>query len=649
VISSILGVILLLALLAGGAFYVSLETVHSWPREAVVENLSAPVEIAWSESRIPEIRAQTLEDRLAALGYVHGLTRTWSVVLLRQTARGRLGEWVGAPADSVDRWARQLGWADRAREAYENLPDRRKKWFRAYARGINGGFEARSHRTPELLVLGLEPKPWEPWHALAVEQLIAWLGGTNLSERLAAAGDLQARGWAAGERMLHRWLRLHDFEHSGAWAVENSSDHSLMQRQVYGSAALPLFHEVRFDGGDEPRLIASIPGTLMLPAGVNGSYAWSVFPTSSVVVDSVSSPGTDVSVRRELMRRRDGSAHVTEVRHSREALFLSEQTRLQWTGFTAATDVEAWAALWRGTDPEGTFELFDGAGLIMRRDGTPAVLGEPAVVRRFAGGVVVGQDPWIDRFLPVLRRDRSAGASHRLNEENASGNIYYSPWADSLRTTMVAALGSSRVWASDLREAMAYVRNWDATFEGASIGASIFDTWLAVYADSTGRVPLLRGDRTGPERIVLYETFARSVDRLIQQFGENMSRWRWERVQPGEQYFPLWAVSDIFPLHIGGIGSHKYSPVRPGGGGHPSTLRWGASMLRSGPLSASAAWEASISTSNGQQMYVRKSDIPVDEFLGRYLEAHEHPRIFGLDSVETAVHRMRLQPASTDS
>ncbi len=643
VISSILGVIIIVAILAWGALYVSFDTVRSWPDEADVEGLSGSATITWSDSRVARIQAQSLEDRLSSLGYVHGLMRTWTVVLLRQTSRGRMGEWLGRPADSIDRWVRQLGWARRARRAFEDLPERHREWFRAYARGINAGFEARSHRTPELLLLDLELEPWEPWHALAVEQLVAWLGVTDLSARLAAHENEQMAGRAAAERQLHDWLRLHDFEYSAAWVVENASGRSLVQRQVYGSSALPLIHEVSFGDGSSPRHLATVPGTLMLPAGTNSSYTWSVFPTSSVDLDSVSVEESRVSARQETILRRGGSEYSTEVRRAADGLLLADQIRLTWSGFGAATDIDAWSALWTGQDPQGMFDLLDGAGLLLRRDGRSEILGEPGVIHRFAGGAAVGQQAWLNRLLLAIERRTPQDGIEGFSGNDGSCAIC-SPWADSLRGRMVSVVGSSKLWRSKMREAMAYVRNWEATYEDASIGASIFDTWLAVYADSTGRLPRMNADWTARERIILYRTFGDAVDRLLARYGEDLSRWRWERIQPTAQYFPLWATPDVLPPNIAAMGTNKYAPVTPSGGGHPSTLRWGPSILQGDSLTASAAWESSVSTSNWHQMYVRKSAVPVDRFLGRYLEAHEYPRVVRLDSSRTDSRRVLLRP-----
>lgn len=648
VISSVLGVIVVLVVLAWGALYVSLDAVHSWPSRVVVQGLSAPATVIWTDRRMPRVRAESLEDRISALGYVHGLTRTWTVVLLRQTAQGKLGEWLGASADSIDSWARQLGWAGRAQQAFADLPEQQKAWFRAYARGMNAGLETRSHRTPELLLLEIGVEPWEPWHALAIEQLVAWLGTTDISRQVAAVDSSQLDSWAAADRELHAWLRFHDLEQSAAWTVEDASGRSLVQRQVYGSSALPLVHAVSFDSGNGPRHVATVPGTLILPAGTNASYSWSVFPTSAARVDSASVTGADQPVRRDTIRRRDGSTYETEVRQSSAGLFLSDRVRLDWTGFDTATDIDAWTSLWQGENPGETFDLFEGAGLLVYRDGGYEVLGEPAVVRRFSGGAAVGQDPWLNHLVPAIRGDRRGRASNDLAGWEDAEEMY-SPWADTLQGHLVAGLGSSQVWRSEAREAMAYVRNWEATFEGSSIGATIFDTWLTAYRDSTGRLPSVEDELTAHERIRLYRTFNRTVDQLIARFGQDFSRWRWERIQPTRQYFPLWAVPDILPSNLAEMAGNRYAPIQPSGGGHPTTLWWGPSPLQTGTFAASVAWEASLSTGEWQRMYIRKSEVPVEKFLGRYLDAHEYPRVFVLDSTGTTERRVTLQPASKDT
>ena len=81
------------------------------PKRLALDAIKAPVQIGWGMRGEVSIEAEQEQDAMAALGYVHGRERAWSVVLWRQAALGRLGEWFGEPALALDRLTLRLGLA----------------------------------------------------------------------------------------------------------------------------------------------------------------------------------------------------------------------------------------------------------------------------------------------------------------------------------------------------------------------------------------------------------------------------------------------------------------------------------------------------------------------------------------------------------
>lgn len=641
-VASILGLIFLLGVLAWGTLYVSLSSSDHRPDQVQVKGLKHSVSIAWGKQEVPYLQAGSVEDRLTALGYVHGVERTWSVVFWRQTALGELSQWLGGKVKTLDQLARQMGWAERARQRYQRLPEQQKERLQAYARGVNAALALRTNQVAELLVFDIQPKPWEPWHSLAVEQLIAWLGRSELQVPDALANDSKAGRWLAADRKLRRWLHLHSFDQSAAWARRDSSGTSFVWRGVYGSSARSLFEEVVFETKGKKTTIASVPGTLMFPAGQNGSYAWMMFLTSSARLVPVAEKEKVPQPQYKTVVVKDSSNTLVAVQRSSKGLYLSNQWRLQWEGFKQSTDLTAWLALSAGASEKAEFQLIKGNGCLIRKNGQLQVLNQPAVVKQWPDGLLVGEHAWSRRVAERLQSIDTGTAPDRFPSD------VYSPWADTLHQWMIGALNSSRTWDRQSQDAMTYLRNWDGTFSSASIGASIFDRWVASYKNATGVLPSHRLRLHSGERMLLYSTFAQAVDSLANRYGPDISRWRWGMVQPARQYFPLWSHAELLDKNVDDLAQGRYKPVKSSGGGHPSTLRWGASLLDE-DQPPSAVWEAVVLTSQWHRMNIREVVVPVDGFLKRYMALDNYPLEFTINALERPDARLvTLRPAGEE-
>jgi len=276
------------------------------PDRVTVDSLTSAVSIDWSNGGGVQIATDDSLDLVTALGYAHGMERPWVAALRRQTALGRLGRWFGSGVLPIDRHVRQLGLARQAQAVYTQLPPAQQRLLSAYTRGLNAALTTERVRSRDAFVLlGVSPEAWAPWHPLAVERLLAWLSTPLLDPPETADAPLPAAltSFLQRDRLLRRWLHAHGFERSVAWTVRGagsdttrlpppsnadppapatssspSSRRTLFQRHVTGASALPFFQEVVWLTPDgSPTTLATVPGTLLAPAGTAGrGRAWSI-------------------------------------------------------------------------------------------------------------------------------------------------------------------------------------------------------------------------------------------------------------------------------------------------------------------------------------------------------------------------------------
>ncbi|MFX8801458.1 penicillin acylase family protein, partial [Acinetobacter baumannii] len=92
------------------------------------------------------ITAQTPDDALYALGFVHAQDRLWQMEMNRRIGSGRLSEVVGNNPRTIeaDKFLRTLGVRYRAERSLQYLSDDTKRLLAAYARGVNGFLAQRT-------------------------------------------------------------------------------------------------------------------------------------------------------------------------------------------------------------------------------------------------------------------------------------------------------------------------------------------------------------------------------------------------------------------------------------------------------------------------------------------------------------------------
>lgn len=185
----IIALLIVVLVLGGGAGYVWLTT--SLPTTVGTIRLSgikAEVTVARDDLGIPRIVAQSAEDAMFALGFVHAQDRLWQMELQRRVGAGRLSELVGADALPIDRFMRTLGLYRLAEASLDHVNEPTRRALDAYAAGVNAYIAAhRGALPPEFVLLRAEPEPWKPADSLVWGRLMGLQLSSNWRDELLRA------------------------------------------------------------------------------------------------------------------------------------------------------------------------------------------------------------------------------------------------------------------------------------------------------------------------------------------------------------------------------------------------------------------------------------------------------------------------------
>jgi penicillin amidase len=178
----------LLALLVLLALAASVYTMRAMPTvdgQLKIAGLEHPVRIERDPQGIPTITAQNQHDLLFALGFVHAQDRLWQLDTHRRIGAGRLAEAFGEPALESDKFLRALGVRRAAAAQWVTLKPDARAALQAYSDGINAVIATQlSARPPEMVILGIQPQPWDPVDSLAWSIMMAYDLGGNWSTEL---------------------------------------------------------------------------------------------------------------------------------------------------------------------------------------------------------------------------------------------------------------------------------------------------------------------------------------------------------------------------------------------------------------------------------------------------------------------------------
>lgn len=164
----LLGLILLVVLLAGGAYAFLRGSLPVLDGTRSLAGLGADVTVERDSLGVVKITAATKADALRALGFVHAQDRFFGMDLLRRAAAGELAALLGRDLVGADSTLRVHRFRAHAAAALAALPDSHRALVRAYTDGVNAGLGGLSARPFEYAVLRQTPEPWREEDAFLV-------------------------------------------------------------------------------------------------------------------------------------------------------------------------------------------------------------------------------------------------------------------------------------------------------------------------------------------------------------------------------------------------------------------------------------------------------------------------------------------------
>ncbi|MBY6185201.1 penicillin acylase family protein [Marinobacter hydrocarbonoclasticus] len=128
----------------------------------VLPGLEHTTSVRFDDYGVPVIKAQSDEDALRALGWMHAQERLFQMDVLRRVGKGELAALLGEPAIKTDELFRTLGtreWSKVQASQMETSEPELSRWVDAYHQGVNQAIKALP--TPlEYRLIGAAPEPF---------------------------------------------------------------------------------------------------------------------------------------------------------------------------------------------------------------------------------------------------------------------------------------------------------------------------------------------------------------------------------------------------------------------------------------------------------------------------------------------------------
>lgn len=186
--------VVLLVVASGVAVWTVQRGQPSYDGTQALPGLRSDVRVLRDEFAIPTIYASNAEDLFRAQGYTHAQDRFFEMDVRRKVVAGRTAEMFGEAGVETDMFLRTLGWR-RVAEAEVGLLDPRvRRYYEAYAQGVNAWLNTHegAERGLGWALLGLqngsyEPEPWTVADSLGWYMALAWDLSDNRSEEITRA------------------------------------------------------------------------------------------------------------------------------------------------------------------------------------------------------------------------------------------------------------------------------------------------------------------------------------------------------------------------------------------------------------------------------------------------------------------------------
>lgn len=289
------------ATFVAGAIYFIRQSLAPDQGEFVLPGLQTVTEVYRDRFGVPHVFAETSEDAVRALGFMHAADRLWQMERMRRLGHGRLAEIIGERGLRSDRLVRTLGIPQLAAAQIEELTPETRRLLDAYAQGVNAWVERHRSGLPlEFVVLGYQPEPWRPVDSLVWAKIMAMRLSGNWRDEL-----LRARMAAnlSDDQLLAYWYPDREASEISGRASSHSRVSELQQvldslplarlaamspvaaDQPRGASNAWVVHETRSESGtpllaNDPHLGYSLPGLWYLARlnTANGVLAGATVP-----------------------------------------------------------------------------------------------------------------------------------------------------------------------------------------------------------------------------------------------------------------------------------------------------------------------------------------------------------------------------------
>ena len=581
-------VLLIVILVMGLIFLLAYRVENVAPDYLSLQGLNQETLIQWHANESVSISASAMDDAYLALGFAHARKAPWLMSLYLQTASGNLASWFGNKLSDLDIMALQLRLAEDAQQIFPHLPAETRRHLQAYAAGVNAAWSSHNLLSlDEFVLTGVAFPKWEPWHPIAIERLIAWMGTSPALSN----SDLDISGAIFKARALQEnWLRLSGFEESMLWVL-NEEPQIALATYNYGNSILPLFinSSLQLDRVSIKGL--TIPGLPVFFSGRTDERSWHYLISSESAYIKV--PISDRPRTEHFRRQIDKDANeVVQRFEATDSLITGEHVpgqdtvwALSWAGLKHATDLPALMQI--PFSDSVTLHLFNGPSVVQQDSGMYAINNALAPFENNGTLTVVGQSAWLEWVAHRLEYLYSQPVPVTTRE--LLGDCY-SDWAANYVPDFIEIIGPSIQAGTPGHDAMAYLSNWDFMFDGASIGAALFSTWMD-FAEAHTPDPYMQLP-TDPlaQKEWLLTSFEAAIAHFQNTLGSNISGWRLEAIRILEYDYPAWQMDSLFMSPDRMLSRTRYASRSIPGFGHPSTICGRTRRIDMGSISTWTTW-----------------------------------------------------------
>ncbi len=130
--------------------------------------VTQPVTVQRDHQGVPHIAAASVDDLIAAQGYVTAQDRLWQMDMMRRIAAGEVAEVLGSNFVEHDRVQRVLEFRQTAERLTASLSPQDRRFFEDYARGVNAYIGEADALPAEFRLLDYQPRRWQPVDSMLI-------------------------------------------------------------------------------------------------------------------------------------------------------------------------------------------------------------------------------------------------------------------------------------------------------------------------------------------------------------------------------------------------------------------------------------------------------------------------------------------------